>query len=189
MKKTISIIIAVIVMTICSTSKAVTQSELEDYIFDIFNISGIQYQIRDTDKLKIEKFFKENTITDEQATEIKDTVDKAIKLMNEDGANEPNQLSSHEKKAELLSYAKDIAKTFDYTVSYDATEKRLDVYKNGTMVESLNWGETIEDGKKTITTESKLAKTGSSNYQYIIIPGLVLIAGAMLIVTRNKAND
>ena len=110
--------------------------------------------------------------------------------MTADGATEPNNVSTVEKKTELFSYAQRMANVLDLTVSYDSTETRLDFYDNGTLVESIFWGIVYkDDGSKEITSESKLAKTGSSNYEYIIIPCIVLIAGTMIVIARRKVKD
>ena len=103
--------------------------------------------------------------------------------MNADGATEPNQLSSKAKKQELLSYAQEAAAVMGLTVSYDATEERLDIYKNGALYDSLNWGVTKSSKG---STESALVQTGTTNYVYILMAGIMLIAGIMLVVSRKK---
>ena len=135
------------------------------------------------------RFFKENDVTDAQATEVKGIIDSALKLMNDDGAASPEKLSTVAKKQELLEYSRKVASILGYTVSYDGTEKRLDVYKDGTQVDSLYWGVYVdENGNKVSTTEPQLAKTGSTNYIYAIAAGVVLIAGIAYVVARKKAN-
>ena len=65
----------------------------------------------------------------------------------------------------------------------------LDVYKDGTQVDSLYWGVYVdENGNKVSTSEPQLAKTGSTNYIYAIAAGVVLIAGIAYVVARKKAN-
>lgn len=185
---TMLLIVGVFSMT--TESKATTQKELEEYFYEEHTISGVTYIIRDTDKVKLQKFFNENNLTDEQATKIKELFDKAMNLMNTDGAAEPNKISTQAKKTELISYAQEIASILGYTVSYDATETRLDIYKDGNLIDSLFWGVTpSKDGKKVATTEPKLLKTGSTNYEYIIVPCIALIVGGILVIARRKANE
>lgn len=191
MKKIIStMLIALMAIFMLGTvSMATTEKELEEYMYSEHTIGGTTYVIRDKDKVKLQKFFKENNVTDAQATEIKNIIEKAIKLMTNDGADMPNEVSTKAKKKELLAYAKEVASILGYTVSYDATETRLDIYKDGTQVDSLKWGYVVtKDGKKVATTEAKLAKTGSTNYIYAIGAGVILIAGITFIVARKKAN-
>lgn len=191
MKKVFStILIALVAMLMLGTvSMATTEAELEEYLYSVHEVGGAKVQIRDTDKVKLEKFFKENKITDAQATEVKEIIDNALKLMNDDGAASPEKISTVAKKQELLEYARKVASILGYTVSYDGTEKRLDVYKDGTQVDSLYWGVYVdENGNKVSTTEPKLAQTGSTNYIYAIAAGVVLIAGIAYVVARKKAN-
>ena len=52
-------------------------------------------------------------------------------------------------------------------------------------VESLYWGVEVKSGKGT--TEPKLVQTGSTNYGYVAVAGVVLIAGIALVVARKNA--
>lgn len=184
-KVMLALVMAIIIALTMFTTKsnAMTANELKDYICNDKGINGTKLIIRDADKVKVEKFFANNEMTDAQADQIKAIIDKGVALMNADGATEPNQLSSKAKKQELLSYAQEAAAVMGLTVSYDATEERLDIYKNGVLYDSLNWGVT-ESSKGS--TESALVQTGSTNYVYIVVAGIMLIAGIMLVVSRKK---
>lgn len=183
-KVMLALVMAIVALTVFTTkSNAMTANELKDYICNDKGINGTKLIIRDADKVKVEKFFANNEMTDTQADQIKAIIDKGVALMNADGASEPNQLSSKAKKQELLSYAQEAAAVMGLTVSYDATEERLDIYKNGVLYDSLNWGVT-ESSKGS--TESALVQTGSTNYVYIVVAGIMLIAGIMLVVSRKK---
>ena len=183
-KVMLALVMAIVALTVFTTkSNAMTANELKDYICNDKGINGTKLIIRDADKVKVEKFFANNEMTDAQTDQIKAIIDKGVALMNADGASEPNQLSSKAKKQELLSYAQEAAAVMGLTVSYDATEERLDIYKNGVLYDSLNWGVT-ESSKGS--TESALVQTGSTNYVYIVVAGIMLIAGIMLVVSRKK---
>lgn len=183
-KVMLALVMAIVALTVFTTkSNAMTANELKDYICNDKGINGTKLIIRDADKVKVEKFFANNEMTDAQADQIKAIIDKGVALMNADGASEPNQLSSKAKKQELLSYAQEAAAVMGLTVSYDATEERLDIYKNGVLYDSLNWG--ITESSKG-STESALVQTGSTNYVYIVVAGIMLIAGIMLVVSRKK---
>lgn len=183
-KVMLALVMAIVALTVFTTkSNAMTANELKDYICNDKGINGTKLIIRDADKVKVEKFFANNEMTDAQADQIKAIIDKGVALMNADGASEPNQLSSKAKKQELLSYAQEAAAVMGLTVSYDATEERLDIYKNGVLYDSLNLGVT-ESSKGS--TESALVQTGSTNYVYIVVAGIMLIAGIMLVVSRKK---
>ena len=194
MKKIIStMLIAVIAVLMLGTvSKATTKNELKDYVLTEKGIGGTNYVIRDSDKKKVENFFAKNEITDAQATEIKGLIDKAIKLMNEDGAKDPNAVSKA-KKQELASYVQQAASILGLTVSYDATEKRLDIYRDGKLLDSLFWGvekvKTSTGTTKYVIGTKKAAQTGSTNYVYAIAGAVVLIAGTTLLVAKRKTAD
>lgn len=191
MKKVLSVmLIALVAMFMLGTiSNATTESELKEYMTSEKTIAGVTYTIRDTDKVKLEKFFANNEITDAQATKVKELMEKVINFMTEDGASDPSKLSSVEKKQQVLSYVREAAAELGLTVSWDATESRLDLYKEGTLVDSLYWGVIVtKDGKTAGTTEPQLAKTGASNYAYVVGAGVVLVAGIALVIARKKAN-
>ena len=198
MKKTMkklltTMFIAIVAILMLETvSNATTKSELKDYILSEKTIGGSTWVISNQDKAKVEKFFKDNEITDAQATKIKEVGDKAIAYMNKIGASEPEKIKTKEQKQQLLAYAQEAASTLGLTTCYNTSTQRLDVYKNGTKIDSLRWGvKKVTDsktGKKknVITTEPSAIKTGSTNYIYVIAGGLVLIAGTTLVIARKK---
>ncbi len=202
MKKLLSTILIVLIATFVlgTASNATTKNELKAYLLHDQGIAGSDLIIRNADKVKVERFFNRMDMTDAQATEIKTYVDAAITLMTSDGATEPNELSTRAKKEKLLSLAQQAAAVLGLTVSYDSTETRLDIYKDGELYDSLNWGvppttknttttATTQTNKKTKigTSEPSLVKTGSTNYEYVIAAGVVLIAGITLVVARKKS--
>ncbi|MBR2743999.1 MAG: hypothetical protein IKE01_01705 [Clostridia bacterium] len=187
-KKSIAIL-AVMLLTLvafATKSQAVTKAELQEYMCTEKDFTGTKIIIRDADKVKLESFFKKVDMTDEQATKIKGYMDEAIKYMNDDGAKSPSKLSSKEKKNKLLQIVKDAAAVLNMTVKYDASEERLDIFdENGEFIDSLFWGVEVKSGKGT--TESKLIQTGSTNYAYVAVAGVVLVAGITFIVARKNA--
>lgn len=194
MKKVLStMLIAVVALLMLSTvSKATTEKELEDYILSEKTIGGTTWVISNQDKAKVEKFFAENDITDEQATKVEAIGNKAIAYMNKIGASTPEEIKTKEQKQQLLAYAQEAATTLGLTVVYNTPAKRLDIYRNGTKIESLRWGvKKVTDTKtgktkNVVTTEPSAVKTGSTNYVYAIAAGIVLIAGTTLVIARKK---
>ncbi|MBQ3409313.1 MAG: LPXTG cell wall anchor domain-containing protein [Clostridia bacterium] len=188
LKKLTAIVATLLVAaTIFATkSHAFSKADLQEYMTTQKDFTGTELIIRSKDKAKLESFFKKTEITDEQAEKIKGYIDEAVKYMNEDGAKSPNKVSTKEKKQRLLQFAKDAAAVLNLTVSYDASEERLDIYDaNGKFIDSLYWGVEVKNGKGT--TEPALVQTGSTNYVYIAVAGVVLVAGATLIVARKNA--
>lgn len=186
-KVTILLVTIMVALTVFATkSAAFTKADLYDYMTTKKDFTGTELIIRNSDKAKLESFFKKTEITDEQAEQIKGYIEEAVNYMNEDGAKSPNKVSTTEKKQRLFQYAKDAAAVLNMSVKYDASEERLDVYDaNGKYVESLYWGVEVKSGKGT--TEPKLVQTGSTNYGYVAVAGVVLVAGIALVVARKNA--
>lgn len=204
MKKLLStmLVVVIAIFMLGTVSNATTKNELKEYMTSEKGIAGSRLIIRSADKVKLERFFADNEISDEQAGEIKNLIDQAISYMTEDGADQPNEMSTPAKRQELIGYAQQAAKVLGLTVSYDATETRLDIYRDGEFIDSLYWGVLVEEttptkggekanGSKAVkgTTEPSLAKTGSTNYGYAIAAGVILIAGITLVVARKKGKN
>lgn len=173
-KQIVALAIALVAIVMFSnTAKATTASELQDYLCSGKNFNGTTLIIRDEDKVQVERYFSTHTVTDEQATKVKEIADKAIAYMNADGAKSPNKMSTKAKKQQLLAYGQEAAKVLGLTVTYNAADETIDVYENGTQIGVLHWG-------------NELVQTGSTNYGYAVLAGVVLVAGAMLVVARKK---
>ena len=173
-KRIVALAIALVALVMfTNTAKATTADELKAYALSATDFNGTKIIVRDTDKVKIEKYFANHEVSDEQATKVKEIADKAIAFMNANGAKNPSQLKTKEKKQQLLSYAQEAAKVLGLTVSYDASEERLDVFEDGKQIDSYYWG-------------VELVQTGSTNYGYFVLAGVTLVAGVMLVVARKK---
>ena len=187
--KKIAILMAmmmVVAAIFATKSAAFTKADLYDYMTTKKDFTGTELIIRKSDKAKLESFFKKTEITDAQAEQIKGYIEQAVNYMNEDGAKSPNKVSTTEKKKRLLQFAKDAAAVLNMSVKYDASEERLDIYDaNGKFIDSLYWGVEVKTGKST--TEPKLVQTGSTNYGYVAIAAVVLVAGATLFIARKNA--
>ena len=187
--KKIAVVLAAMMVALAifaTKSAAFTKADLYDYMTTKKDFTGTYLIIRDSDKAKLDSFFKKTEITDAQAEQIKGYIEAAVNYMNEDGAKSPNKVSTVEKKHVLLQFAKDAAAVLDMSVKYDASEERLDIYDaNGKFIDSLYWGVEVKSGKTT--TEPKLVQTGSTNYVYVAVAGVVLVAGITLFVARKNA--
>lgn len=183
---TLALATILVALSIFATkSAAFTKADLYDYMTTKKDFTGTELIIRNSDKTKLESFFKKTEITDAQAEQIKGYIEAAVNYMNEDGAKSPNKVSTTEKKKRLLQFAKDAAAVLNMSVKYDASEERLDIYDaNGKFIDSLYWGVEVKSGKTT--TEPKLVQTGSTNYGYVAAAGVVVIAGITLAVARKK---
>lgn len=186
MKKMVVLLITIFVVLVAFANKsnATTKAELEEYMITGKDFGGTKLIIRDTDKVKLQRYFKSHDMTDEQATKIKGIIEKAIKFMNEDGAKSPNKVSTKEKKKKLFSYAEEAAKVLGLSVTYDASEERLDIYENGKLYDSLYWG--VEKKTGLVTTEPQYKKTGVTNYGYVAVAGVMIIAGITFVSVKKR---
>ena len=76
-----------------------------------------------------------------------------------------------------MGIANEAASTLGLSLSYDASSKTLSVYKDGELIEST-----------TITSSEELVQTGMTNYVYIAILAVVVIAIAAVVIKRARAN-
>ena len=67
----------------------------------------------------------------------------------------------------------------------------ITVAGNGNMTTGRIENSTVAvgNGNQVATTEPSLAKTGSTNYGYVVAAGVVVIAGTMLVVARKKNKN
>lgn len=186
-KKKIAVLLITIfvaLMAFANKSSAITKAELEEYMTTEKDFGGTKLVIRDTDKVKLERFFKSHNMTDEQATKIQGIIEKAVKFMNDDGAKSPNKVSTKVKKKELFSYAEEAARVLGLSVTYDASEERLDIYENGKFYDSLYWG--VEKKTGLVTTEPKYKKTGATYNGYVAAAGVMIIAGITFVFVKRR---
>ena len=80
-KSVLVLAIAMLSLIIFTTkSNAMTANELKDYICNDKGINGTKLVIRDADKVKVEKFFANNEMTDDQANQIKAIIDRELNI-------------------------------------------------------------------------------------------------------------
>lgn len=171
-----TLIVAVLIGILAGTVNAATESELLNYLSKDFTVAGETISISESDKVKVERYLNENEVTEEQADNIIAKVDEVIAIMNEAGESDITKLS-REDKDKIISIANGVADELGLTLSYDASSKTLSVYKNGKLVEA-----------SSLTSGDKLVQTGATHYEYIAIPAVALIAIAIVVAKRAKAN-
>ncbi len=170
----ILVLVAVLMLVLSVKAFAMSQSELIDYISKARSVNGMSFQLSSANKVKLERFFNENPVTEAQAEQIKSKVDETVSYMESTGATSLSTLTQTQKDT-VISKANSAASVVGATISYSSTDKAVTVYdKNGKQVEALS----VEDGK--------LVQTGSSNYQYVVIPAVAIIAIAAVVFYINK---
>ena len=95
MKKLLSIVTILIMMILTSTVvKATTSATLADELYAL----GAKYGMTSADKIKIERYVADNTVTDAQANAVVAKAKEAVKIMEDAGKTNINSLTNEELK-------------------------------------------------------------------------------------------
>lgn len=96
MKKTLTIALLAIItiMALATGVNAATSSTLVDELY----AKGSKYGMTSADKVKIERYLKENPVTDAQVNEILAKADEAIAVMEKAGVTNYDKLTKAQKK-------------------------------------------------------------------------------------------
>lgn len=173
MKKTliVSILMAIILFVGASVVSAVTTETLADELY----AKGKKYGMTSADKVKIERYLAENTVTDEQANQIMAKADEAVAVMENAGVTNYNKLTQ-DKKSELKTIAKEAA---------DVVDVKL-VFKSGSVEIYNNEGKLIET---VAQNNGKLAYTGNNSVNVVLTVSVVaMIALAITVGGKKFAN-
>ena len=133
MKKTLTIALLAIItiMALATGVNAATSSTLADELY----AKGSKYGMTSADKVKIERYLKENPVTDAQANEILAKADEAIAVMEKAGVTNYDKLTKAQKN-EIKSVATEAAKIVDLKLVFN--KKSVAIYnKNRILVEDI----------------------------------------------------
>ncbi len=162
----ISFIIMIMLITVTNVN-ATTGSTLADELCNI----GTKYGLSSSDKIKIKRYLADNPVTDEQANQIMEKVNQAVKIMEDAGTTDVNQLTKAQKN-QLKTIANEAASIIGLTLTY--RNGTVEIYKDGKLIEVI----TFRDGK--------LAYTGENNNTIIGITSVAVIALATTFILRKK---
>ena len=180
MNKILKITSIIIITLICLgiSVQATNNERLLEYVSKEFDISGEKIKVSESDLVKVERYLAQYPISEENEEKIIAKIDEAVKLMNGENATSLNKLSKA-KKDELIEIAKEIAVLADATLTYDANNKLIAIYKNGKLYD-------------TVSLENyKFVQTGNDDatYSAIITVAIIAIATASItIYKRVKTN-
>ena len=171
MKKSllISILTAVIVMAYATFANAATTATLADELYS----KGSKYGMTSADKVKIERYLSENTVTDEQANAIVAKADEAIAVMEAAGTTDYSKLTDAQKD-KLKSIANSAAAIIDVKLVFK--KNTVEIYDNaGKLIETIG------------QNNGKLAYTGNNVNVVLTTSVIAIIALAITVATkRNK---
>ena len=173
MKKSllISILTAVIVMACATFANAATTATLADELYS----KGSKYGMTSADKVKIERYLSENTVTDEQANAIVAKADEAIAVMEAAGTTDYSKLTDAQKD-KLKSIANSAAAIIDVKLVFK--KNTVEIYDNaGKLIETI--------GQNT----GKLAYTGNNVNVVLTTSVIAIIALAITVATKRNSNE
>ena len=169
MKKSllISILTAVIVMACATLVNAATTATLADELY----AKGKKYGMTSADKVKVERYLSENTVTDEQANAIVAKADEAIAVMEAAGTTDYSKLTDAQKD-QIKSIANSAADIIDVKLVFK--KNTVEIYNNaGKLIETIG------------NNNGKLAYTGNNVNVVLTTSVIAVIALAITVATKR----
>ncbi len=173
MKKSllISILTAVIVMACATLVNAATTATLADELY----AKGKKYGMTSADKVKVERYLSENTVTDEQANAIVAKADEAIAVMEAAGTTDYSKLTDAQKD-QVKSIANSAADIIDVKLVFK--KNTVEIYNNaGKLIETIG------------NNNGKLAYTGNNVNVVLTTSVIAVIALAITVATKRILNE
>ena len=173
MKKSllISILTAVIVMACATLVNAATTATLADELY----AKGKKYGMTSADKVKVERYLSENTVTDEQANAIVAKTDEAIAVMEAAGTTDYRKLTDAQKD-QVKSIANSAADIIDVKLVFK--KNTVEIYNNaGKLIETIG------------NNNGKLAYTGNNVNVVLTTSVIAVIALAITVATKRISNE
>lgn len=173
MKKSllISILTAVIVMACATLVSAATTATLADELY----AKGKKYGMTSADKVKVERYLSENTVTDEQANAIVAKADEAIAVMEAAGTTDYRKLTDAQKD-QVKSIANSAADIIDVKLVFK--KNTVEIYNNaGKLIETIG------------NNNGKLAYTGNNVNVVLTTSVIAVIALAITVATKRISNE
>ena len=173
MKKSllISILTAVIVMACATLVNAATTATLADELY----AKGKKYGMTSADKVKVERYLSENTVTDEQANAIVAKADEAIAVMEAAGTTDYRKLTDAQKD-QVKSIANSAADIIDVKLVFK--KNTVEIYNNaGKLIETIG------------NNNGKLAYTGNNVNVVLTTSVIAVIALAIIVATKRILNE
>lgn len=171
MKKFLTITLVSIMALLSSMTivNAATKDDLIAAASKTYTIAGKEVSLSSSDLVKVKRYVSENEISSGNADKIITKINEAVSLMNKEGVSDPTKLSKG-KKEELLNIAKEAASLAGASLTYDANNKAISIYKDGKLYDSIS-----------LTSNYKFAQSGSNHMIYMILGTVAVIAIAGVI--------
>ena len=163
-------ILFVVLMTVLATSvNAVSTSEMIEKLYQM----GQPYGMTQADKVKMERFFADNPVTEAQADQIIAKGEEAVALMQAAGTTNYKELTT-EQKNQLKSIANEAASIVGVSLVFK--KGTAEIYKDGVLIETI-----------TSNGSTTLAYTGNTTNMILVVSSVAIIALAATAVARRRA--
>lgn len=169
MKKILTVtLLFVMVAMAFTTVNAMSSSELANKLYNI----GAEYGITAADKVRIERFFSENPVTDEEAEAIIGKANEAKAIMDEAGTKNYSELTTAQKSA-IKAKANEAASIVGVTLTFKTSS--VEIYKDGKLIETVT------------NNNGKLAYTGNNNMNIVLgVSIIAIVALAITVVAKRR---
>ena len=156
----------------CATLvNAATTATLADELY----AKGKKYGMTSADKVKVERYLSENTVTDEQANAIVAKADEAIAVMEAAGTTDYSKLTDAQKD-QVKSIANSAADIIDVKLVFK--KNTVEIYNNaGKLIETIG------------NNNGKLAYTGNNVNVVLTTSVIAVIALAITVATKRILNE
>ncbi len=168
MKKfiTVTILFVLLIISTFTAVNAATNQTLPDELYEI----GAYYGMTENDRVKMQQYLRQYPLSDADCNTILDLAKQAQQIMIENNTTDVHSLPA-DVKAKLKSLALEAADIAGVTLDFKA--RRIDVYKDGVMINSLSLSGT-------------LPYTGNTATPIIIASAVAMIAAATIILIKKK---
>ena len=172
MKKTLAVVI-LFVMLVTMLATGVSAVSTDEMIERVYNLA-VPYGATSADKVKMERFFADNPITEAQADQIIAKAEEAVAIMQAAGVTNVDDLTIDQKN-QLKSIANEAASIVGVSLVYRAGN--VEIYKDGKLVETIT------------SNNGTLAYTGNTMNIVLVVSLVAIIAlGSAVIARKRLAN-
>ena len=172
MKKTLAgILLCIMLVTLLATTvSAVSTDEMIEKVYEM----GVKYGLTSADKVKMERFFADNPVTEAQADQLVAKAEEAVAIMEEAGVTNVKELTT-EQKNQLKTVANEAASIVGVSLVFKAGA--VEIYKDGQLVETIT------------SNNGTLAYTGNTMNIVLVVSSIAIIAlGTAVIARKRLAN-
>lgn len=169
MRKTLKVAILFIMLALLATT-VVNAMGSKDLAAKLYNI-GEKYGMTSADKVKVERYFNQYPVTEEEAETLIKEAYAVAEVMDAEGVTDISKLSK-EGKEQLKLIANEAAEVVNVTLKFDG--KSAEVYKDGKLIETI----TMDNGK--------LAYTGNSINIVLVVSLVAIVALTSVVIIRRK---